>query len=171
MPHQSPRRTAAVITVSDACSQGSRQDISGPAVARELDAGGFETVLRITVPDEQPAIEDALRRAVGSARSVVTTGRHRNRQSRCNSRSDARRLRAADRRGSRADARRRQTRNAVGEFEPCPLRNPGRVADPEPAGKPFGRCRFPARRASGPGACARSARGEDGTWRGGCGFR
>ena len=74
MPHQSPRRTAAVITVSDACSQGLRQDISGPAVARELDAGGFETVLRITVPDEQPAIEDALRRAVGSARIVVTTG-------------------------------------------------------------------------------------------------
>jgi molybdenum cofactor synthesis domain-containing protein len=39
-----------------------------------LDARGFETVLRVTVPDEQPAIEDALRQAVGSARLVVTTG-------------------------------------------------------------------------------------------------
>jgi molybdenum cofactor synthesis domain-containing protein len=39
-----------------------------------LDASGFETVLRVTVPDEQPAIEDSLRQAAGSARLVVTTG-------------------------------------------------------------------------------------------------
>lgn len=72
--HQSLRRTAAVITVSDASSRGLRKDLSGPAVARELDASGFETVLRVTVPDEQPAIEDSLRQAAGSARLVVTTG-------------------------------------------------------------------------------------------------
>jgi len=74
LPYQSPLRTAAVITVSDACSRGLRQDLSGPAVARELDASGFETLLRITVPDEQGTIEDAIRRAAGPARLIVTTG-------------------------------------------------------------------------------------------------
>jgi molybdenum cofactor synthesis domain-containing protein len=63
-----------VITVSDACSQGSREDLSGPAVARTLDANAFETVLRVTVPDEQRAIQDAIRHAAGMARLVVTTG-------------------------------------------------------------------------------------------------
>jgi molybdopterin adenylyltransferase len=63
-----------VITVSDTCSRGQREDVSGPAVARRLDANGFETVLRITVPDERKSIEDAIRRAAGSARLVVTTG-------------------------------------------------------------------------------------------------
>ena len=63
-----------MITVSDACSQGLREDLSGPAVARTLDANGFETVLRVTVPDERKAIEDALRDAAGPARLVVTTG-------------------------------------------------------------------------------------------------
>jgi len=72
--HPPRRRTAAVITVSDACSQGLRQDLSGPAVARTLDAADFETVYRLTVPDERKAIEDALRRAARTARLVVTTG-------------------------------------------------------------------------------------------------
>lgn len=63
-----------MITVSDACSQGLREDLSGPAVARTLDANGFETVLRVTVPDERKAIQDALRDAAGPARLVVTTG-------------------------------------------------------------------------------------------------
>lgn len=66
--------TAAVITVSDACSSGSREDLSGPAVARELESCGFETVFRSTIPDEQTAIEDALRRAAAAANLVVTTG-------------------------------------------------------------------------------------------------
>jgi molybdenum cofactor synthesis domain-containing protein len=69
-----PRRTAAVITVSDACSRGQREDLSGPALARTLDANGFETVHRLTVPDEVEVIEDAIRRAAAMARLVVTTG-------------------------------------------------------------------------------------------------
>ena len=72
--HASPRRTAAVITVSDGCARGEREDLSGPALARTLDANGFETVSRITVPDEQEAIEDAIRKAAGMAHLVVTTG-------------------------------------------------------------------------------------------------
>lgn len=63
-----------MITVSDACSQGLREDLSGPAVARTLDANDFATVYRITVPDEREAIEDAIRKAAGVARLVVTTG-------------------------------------------------------------------------------------------------
>jgi molybdopterin adenylyltransferase len=63
-----------VITVSDASSRGQREDLSGPAVARTLDANDFETVYRVTVPDEREAIEDAIRKAAGMARVVVTTG-------------------------------------------------------------------------------------------------
>lgn len=63
-----------MITVSDACSQGLRKDLSGPAVVRELESSGFEAVLCVTVPDEQGTIEDALRRAARVARLVVTTG-------------------------------------------------------------------------------------------------
>jgi molybdenum cofactor synthesis domain-containing protein len=63
-----------VITVSDGCSRGEREDLSGPALARTLDAHGFQTVSRATVPDEQRVIEDAIRGAAGVARLVVTTG-------------------------------------------------------------------------------------------------
>ena len=68
------RRTAAVITVSDSCSKGLREDLSGPAVSRALDAAGFETVLQVTVPDDQRVLEDALRHATAAASLVVTTG-------------------------------------------------------------------------------------------------
>jgi molybdopterin adenylyltransferase len=69
-----PRLPAAVITVSDSCSRGERDDLSGPAVARTLGSHGFEIVAMITVPDEQNAIEDALRKIALRARLVVTTG-------------------------------------------------------------------------------------------------
>lgn len=70
----SERWPAAVITVSDSCARGSRQDVSGPAVAAELRAAGFEATEPIIVPDEQIAIQDAIRAAAGPARLVVTTG-------------------------------------------------------------------------------------------------
>jgi molybdopterin adenylyltransferase len=65
---------AAVITVSDSCSRGEREDLSGPAVARELEAHGFDVRARFSVPDERKAIEDALRSSAKQARLVVTTG-------------------------------------------------------------------------------------------------
>lgn len=65
---------AAVITVSDSCFAGKRVDGSGPAVAAELERSGFAVVLRFTVPDEQPAIEQALRQAAEQVPLVVTTG-------------------------------------------------------------------------------------------------
>lgn len=63
-----------MITVSDSCARGKREDLSGPALARTLDANGFHTVSRITVPDERERIEDAIRKAAEMARLVVTTG-------------------------------------------------------------------------------------------------
>lgn len=65
---------AAVITVSDSCSRGEREDLSGPAVVRELEAHGFDVKGRVLVPDERQAIEDALRVAAQQARLVVTIG-------------------------------------------------------------------------------------------------
>jgi molybdopterin adenylyltransferase len=65
---------AAVITVSDSCARGLREDLSGPAVAQALRSRGFETVAMLTVPDEQRSIEVALRKAAARVRLVVTTG-------------------------------------------------------------------------------------------------
>ena len=65
---------AIVITVSDSCSRGEREDLSGPAVTQELESQGFDVPEPILVPDERPAIEDALRSAAARARLVVTTG-------------------------------------------------------------------------------------------------
>lgn len=65
---------AAVITVSDSCYAGTRVDRSGPAAVEVLIAGGFTVVEQRTVPDEQPAIESALRDCAGRAALVVTTG-------------------------------------------------------------------------------------------------
>lgn len=73
-PTPPPRPTAAVLTVSDSCSKGLREDLSGPALTRELDAAGFETVLRLTLPDEQTLLQDALRQAAAHAQLVLTTG-------------------------------------------------------------------------------------------------
>lgn len=65
---------AAILTVSDSCFQGKREDLSGPAVARVLKAHGLDAAVPLLVPDEQRAIEDALRTAAGRSRLVITTG-------------------------------------------------------------------------------------------------
>jgi len=65
---------AVVITVSDSCSRGEREDLSGPAVAQELVSQGFDVRAHLSVPDDRQAIEDALRSASTRARLVVTTG-------------------------------------------------------------------------------------------------
>jgi molybdenum cofactor synthesis domain-containing protein len=66
--------TAGVLTVSDSVNRGEREDRSGPAVAEELRVRGFEVTMMEVVPDEQPAIEDALVRLCTVAQLVVTTG-------------------------------------------------------------------------------------------------
>jgi len=66
--------TAAVLTVSDSCARGERNDLSGPAVAEVLTRKSFSVITREIVPDEQPAIQAALVRMCEKAQLVVTTG-------------------------------------------------------------------------------------------------
>jgi len=65
---------ATVITVSDSCARGERDDVSGPEARRFLVAARFEVDEPRVVPDEREAISAALREAAGSSRLVVTTG-------------------------------------------------------------------------------------------------
>lgn len=66
--------SAAVITVSDSCARGDREDLSGPAVAEVLRDREFFIVGTETVPDEADAIQQAILRWSGRARLIVTTG-------------------------------------------------------------------------------------------------
>jgi molybdenum cofactor synthesis domain-containing protein len=65
---------AAVITISDSCHRGLREDLSGPRLQRCLTEAGFEVVQTKIVPDETAAITSTLRDAAKYARFVVTTG-------------------------------------------------------------------------------------------------
>ena len=53
--------TAAVITVSDKGFAGLREDTGGPLVAQMLKDAGYEVVHTAIVPDEIPAIQQAIR--------------------------------------------------------------------------------------------------------------
>jgi len=66
--------TAAVLTVSDSASQGQRQDLSGPAVAKFLAENGFIVIATDVVPDERLRIEATLLQMVDMAQVVFTTG-------------------------------------------------------------------------------------------------
>lgn len=65
---------AVVITVSDSCFQGTRQDASGPAVAALLAGSGISVAAVVTVPDEIESIAAALREHAAKFPLVVTTG-------------------------------------------------------------------------------------------------
>jgi len=67
---------AAVVTVSDGVSQGTRADGSGDAAEALLREAGFDVEARTVLPDERPAIEAALRELAdsGGFALVVTTG-------------------------------------------------------------------------------------------------
>jgi molybdenum cofactor synthesis domain-containing protein len=63
-----------VITVSDRCAAGLREDASGPVLAAALEAAGY-TVSRSVVPDGADSVREALRAALDAGdRLVVTTG-------------------------------------------------------------------------------------------------
>ena len=67
--------TAIIITVSDRCFRGEREDLSGPALAERLREAGFTLLPPVLVPDEQPQIEAALLAACeADAALVLTTG-------------------------------------------------------------------------------------------------
>ncbi len=65
---------AAVLTVSDSCARGERNDASGPAVARALQEHQFAIVETRVVADDYGAIQKAIVDLARKARLVVTTG-------------------------------------------------------------------------------------------------
>ena len=66
--------TAAVVTVSDSCSGGEREDVSGPAVAHLLQQLHFSVTVHEVVPDDSALIQNLLIRLAREVRFVVTTG-------------------------------------------------------------------------------------------------
>jgi molybdopterin adenylyltransferase len=51
----------AVLTVSDSCAQGEREDVSGRTIKDILAQNGFEICDKIIVPDNREAIADELK--------------------------------------------------------------------------------------------------------------
>jgi molybdopterin adenylyltransferase len=64
---------AAVLTVSDGVSEGSREDLSGDVLAELLAADGYEVERRV-VPDDSDAIAEALAELAEDVQLVLTTG-------------------------------------------------------------------------------------------------
>ena len=64
---------AAVLTVSDGVSAGTREDRSGDVLAELLEAEGFEVVRRV-VADEREAIASGIGELAEEAQLVLTTG-------------------------------------------------------------------------------------------------
>jgi molybdopterin adenylyltransferase len=67
-------KTAAVLTISDSSYVGTREDVSGPAVVRELEAAGFKVVHASVLPDEKDVIAARLIECSELTRLVITTG-------------------------------------------------------------------------------------------------
>jgi molybdopterin adenylyltransferase len=68
------RTRAAVVTVSDGVTRGTRVDASGDEAERRLHDAGFEVATRRVVPDERAEIEGVLRELAAAHALVVTTG-------------------------------------------------------------------------------------------------
>ena len=66
--------TAAVVTVSDSCSRGEREDLSGPAVARLLEKLHFSISVREIVADSAIQIQGLLISLAREVQLIVTTG-------------------------------------------------------------------------------------------------
>jgi molybdopterin adenylyltransferase len=65
--------TAAVLTVSDGVSEGTREDTSGALLQELLEAEGLEVVRRV-VPDDRSEIARAIEELSDEAAVVLTTG-------------------------------------------------------------------------------------------------
>lgn len=66
--------TLAVLTSSDAGSQGERDDTSGQAAVELSTAAGFEVTVREVVPDDFDTIVDRLTRWSEQVNVILTTG-------------------------------------------------------------------------------------------------
>jgi molybdopterin adenylyltransferase len=69
-----PVKTAAVLTISDSSFQRRREDVSGPAVARRLEAAGFKVIHSSIVPDEKDLIAARLIECSEVVSLVITVG-------------------------------------------------------------------------------------------------
>ena len=65
---------AAVVTISDGVTHGTRVDESGELAQQLLADAGFEIDARLVVPDEASQISDTLRSSASGRSLVVTTG-------------------------------------------------------------------------------------------------
>jgi molybdopterin adenylyltransferase len=74
MADPKPVLSAAVVTISDSCARGERQDASGPAVAELLQKLQFTVVAHEIVPDDEIKIQNVLIRLAREVALVVTTG-------------------------------------------------------------------------------------------------
>ena len=74
MADPKPALSAAVVTVSDSCARGERQDASGPAVAQLLVKLNFSVAAQEVVPDDEIRIQNLLIRLARQVRLIVTTG-------------------------------------------------------------------------------------------------
>lgn len=74
MPRFNEAITAVVLTVSDRCATGEREDQSGPALAQVLAQAGLAAPRRTIIPDEIGEIAHALRHYAAEADLIVTTG-------------------------------------------------------------------------------------------------
>jgi molybdenum cofactor synthesis domain-containing protein len=66
--------TAAVVTISDSCARGEREDRSGPAVVKLLQDLQFSVTATKVVPDDPIQIQNLLIQLAREVRFVVTTG-------------------------------------------------------------------------------------------------
>lgn len=74
MTDMEPAVRAAVLTVSDGVTHGTRADESGDLAESILLAAGYEIASRVVVPDERADIEETLHELAGRHALIVTTG-------------------------------------------------------------------------------------------------
>ncbi len=72
----STRFKVGVLTISDAGSKGEREDTSGDAIVKMMEADGFELALRAILPDEADLVAQKLREWCdgGEVDVALTTG-------------------------------------------------------------------------------------------------
>ena len=66
--------TACVLTISDSASQGTRKDLSGPAIVQELSTAGFDVKHTAVIPDERELIQQQLVNCCARFRLIITVG-------------------------------------------------------------------------------------------------
>lgn len=66
----------AVITISDRCSRGEREDLSGKAIAEIMESKGWETASYIIIPDDKARLKQELTRLSDDLKTqlIFTTG-------------------------------------------------------------------------------------------------